>query len=181
MKILVTGGAGFIGSHIVDRYIDLGHSVVVIDNLFRGKLNNLNKKAKFYNIDICSKDLDNIFIKEKPEIVNHHAAMINVRESVDCPIVYEKNNIIGLINVLENCRKHGVKKIINISSGGVVYGNPKTIPTPEDTPFAPESPYGITKSAGEYWVKYYQQQFGINYTNLRYANIYGPKIGRAHV
>lgn len=175
MKILVTGGAGFIGSHIVDRYIKLGHEVVVVDNLFRGKKNNINPKAKFYQLDICSDKLKDIFAEEKPDIINHHAAMINVRESVECPILYEKNNIIGLINLLENCKNFKVKKIINVSSGGVVYGNPISKPTTEDEKFDPESPYGITKVAGEYWVEYYRKQYNINYTTLRYANIYGPR------
>lgn len=175
MKILVTGGAGFIASHVADNYIKNGHKVVIIDDLSRGKLANINKKAKFYKINICSKKLENIFRNFKPDIINHHAAKINVRESVEFPIDYEKNNIIGLINILENAKKYKTKKIINISSGGVVYGNPKKMPPNEKYSFNPLSPYALTKANGEYWVKYYYQQYGVKYTNLRYANIYGPR------
>lgn len=175
MKVLVTGGAGFIGSHVADLFINKGHRVVIVDNLSRGKIGNVNKKAKFYKVDICNKELENVFKTFKPDIVNHQAAMINVRESVDIPLKYEKNNILGLVNILENCRKHSVKKIINISSGGVVYGDPKKLPPTEDVPFDPQSPYGITKVEGEYWVRYYRKQFGLNFTSLRYANVYGPR------
>lgn len=175
MKILVTGGAGFIASHIVDSYIKKGHKVSIVDNLSRGHKENINKKANFYKLDITSDKLKDVFKKEKPDLVNHHAAMINVRESVEMPVKYEKNNILGLVNVLDNASKYGVKKIINVSSGGVVYGTPEKMPPKEDYPFDPESPYGITKVEGEYWCRYYKKQFNIDYTSLRYANIYGPR------
>lgn len=175
MKILITGGAGFIGSHIADRLIKNGHKVSIVDNLSRGHKENVNKDANFYKLDINSKKLSDVFKKEKPDVVSHQAAMINVRESVDIPLAYEKNNILGLVNVLENCRKYRTQKIINISSGGVVYGTPKNMPPREDYPFDPESPYGISKVEGEYWCRYYAKQFGIKYTSLRYANVYGPR------
>jgi UDP-glucose 4-epimerase len=175
MNIIVTGGAGFIGSHIVDELIQKGHNVSIIDNLSRGNIKNVNKKANFYKLDINSKKINLVFKKEKPDVINHQAAMINVRESVDKPLEYEKNNTLGLVNILENCRKYKVKKIINISSGGVVYGTPKKMPPNESYPFDPQSPYGITKVEGEYWCQYYQKNFDITYTSLRYANVYGPR------
>ncbi len=175
MKVLVTGGAGFIGSHIVDRLIKKGHKVSIIDNLSRGHKENINKKANFYKLDINSNRVSDVFKKEKPDIVNHHAAMINVRESVDIPLVYEKNNILGLVNILTNCQKNKVKKIINVSSGGVVYGTPENMPPKEDYLFDPQSPYGITKVEGEYWCRYFHRQFDLDYTSLRYANVYGPR------
>lgn len=184
MKILVTGGAGFIGSHVSDALIKKGYKVTVIDNLSRGHKENINKRANFYHLDITSSKLKEVFKKEKPDIVNHQAAMINVRESVKIPLKYEQNNILGLVNMLDNCQKFKVKKIINISSGGVIYGTPKKMPPREDYPFDPQSPYGITKVESEYWCKYYNYQFDLKYSSLRYANVYGPRqetIGGAGV
>lgn len=175
MKILVTGGAGFIGSNVVDNYIQMGHEVTIIDNLSRGKEENINPKAKFINMDITDPKLPEVFAEGEFNLVNHHAAMINVRESVDKPIEYENNNTLGLVNLLKNCANYKVKKIINVSSGGVVYGNPEKLPPKEDVAFNPLSPYALTKVCGEYWVNYYNNQFGLEYTNLRYANIYGPR------
>ena len=129
MKILVTGGAGFIGSHVVDGYIKAGHDVVVVDNLFTGKRENINPAARFYEIDIRSKGLEKIFETERPLIVNHHAAQISVPVSVENPIFDAEVNIIGLINLLQNCVKHGVRKIIFASSGGAIYGEAQEYPT----------------------------------------------------
>jgi len=175
LKILVTGGAGFIGSHVVDGYIKAGHDVVVVDNLFTGKRENINPEAKFYEIDIRSKGLEKIFEREKPLIVNHHAAQISVPVSVENPIFDAEVNIFGLINILQACVKYGVKKIIFASSGGAIYGEAQEYPTSEKYPPLPLSPYAITKLTSEYYLEFYRHQYGLNYTILRYANIYGPR------
>lgn len=177
MKILVTGGAGFIASHIVDAYINLGHDVVIVDNLSSGRREFINKKAKFYKADIRDRDkIKDIFTKERPEVLNHHAAQISVRESVLDPINDAEINILGLLNLLEAGRKNGVKKIIFASSGGVVYGEAKQIPTHEDyNPLQPLSPYGVSKLASEYYLNFYYTTYGIQYFALRYSNVYGPR------
>ncbi len=173
MKILVTGGAGFIGSYLVDRLIKEGHKVVVIDNLSTGKKENLNPKTTFYKIDIRSLKISQIFRKEKPQIVFHYAAQIDVRKSIENPIEDAKVNILGTLNLLENCRKHKVKKFIFTSSVGV-YGEPQKLPVSENHPLNPIAPYPITKLAIEKYLDFYQSQ-GLNFTSLRYSNIYGPR------
>lgn len=177
MKILVTGGAGFIASHIVDAYINDEHKVVIVDNLSSGKKEFINAKAKFYETDIRNKEeIEKILEKEMPEVINHHAAQISVRSSVEDPINDAEINILGLLNLLEYGQKNGVKKIIFASSGGVVYGEARTLPTSEDyLPLLPISPYGISKLASEYYLNFYHKTYGINYTALRYANVYGPR------
>ena len=172
-KILVTGGAGFIGSHLVDRLIELGHKVVVLDNLSTGTKENVNKKAKFYKIDICNPKIFEIFKKEKPDIVYHFAFQINVRKSVENPIENAKTNIFGSLNILENCRKYKVKKFIFASSVGV-YGNPKFLPIKENHPLNPISPYSITKLTIEKYLQFYQTQ-GLDFVSLRFSNISGPR------
>ena len=183
--ILVTGGAGFVGSHLVDKLIELGHKVVVLDNLSTGKKENLpacfamqsiagrNKKAKFYKIDILSPKISQIFKKEKPEIVYHFAFQINVRKSVEDPIENANVNILGTLNILENCRKYKVKKFIFASSVGV-YGNPKFLPIQENHPLNPISPYSITKLTIEKYLQFYQTK-GLDFVSLRFSNIYGPR------
>jgi len=175
MKILVTGGAGFVGSHLVDRLIEEGHKVVVIDNLSTGKKENLNPKAKFYKADICDREIAQIFKKEKPEIVFHYAAHIEARESVKDPISDAKINIIGGLNILENCRRSKTKKIIFASSGGEIYGDAKMIPIPETFSPSPISPYGVSKLSTEKYLDSYFKLFKISYLSLRYGNIYGPR------
>ncbi len=175
MKILVTGGAGFIGSHVVDGYLGEGHEVVVVDNLYTGKLENLNPKAKFYLMDVRSRELDRVFEIEKPDIVNHHAAQMSVPVSVERPAFDAEVNILGLINLLECAVRHGTKKVIFISTGGAVYGETENIPTPETEPPKPLSPYAITKYSSEHYLRFYNHQHGLDYTVLRYANIYGPR------
>jgi UDP-glucose 4-epimerase len=174
-KILVTGGAGFIGSNLVDRLIDLGHEVVVIDNLFTGKRDYLNPRAKFYEIDICDPEVKNIFSDEKFEYVYHLAAQIDVRISVDDPALDNKINILGSLNILQNCLDFNVSKIIFASSGGAIYGFPEEIPTPESYMPYPVSPYGINKLCFEKYLNYYYRVFGQKYTSLRLANVYGPR------
>ena len=175
MKFLVTGGAGFIGSHLVDRLIKGGHKVVVIDNLSTGKKENLNPKAKFYKIDICSYRISQIFKKEKPEVVFHYAAQIDVRKSVENPVEDAKINILGSLNLLENCRKCEVKKFIFASTGGAIYGDTEIVPTSENYPEFPLSPYGIEKLVIEKYLNYYHKTFGLPYIALRLANVYGPR------
>lgn len=175
-KILVTGGAGFIGSHIVDRYISIGHKVVVIDNLSTGFKKNINKKAKFYNIDINDiKAVKKIIQKEKPEIINHHAAIAEVVKSLKNPIPTYKSNILGTINLLLAGGQIGIKKFIFPSTGGAIYGEPDKIPATEKTPAIPLSPYGFSKFIGEECVKFYARIGGFDYLIFRYPNIYGPR------
>ncbi len=174
-KILVTGGAGFIGSHIVDRLIEESHKVVVIDNLSTGSKKNLNKKAKFYNLNICNAKLADVFKKGKFDYVFHLAAQIDVRKSVKDPQGSAKDNILGSLNILENCRINKVKKIIFTSTGGAVYGDADVIPTSESYPELPLSPYGIEKLAVDKYLNYYYKVFKLPYISLRLGNIYGPK------
>ncbi len=174
-KTLVTGGAGFIGSHIVDRLIEENYKVVVIDNLSTGKKKNLNKKARFYKINICSKDLADVFKKEKFDYVFHFAAQIDVRRSVENPKKSATDNILGSLNISENCKEHKVKKIIFASTGGAIYGDADIIPTPEDYPESPLSPYGIEKLAVDKYLNYYHKVFKLPYISLRLGNIYGPR------
>jgi UDP-glucose 4-epimerase len=175
MKVLVTGGAGFIGSHIVDRLIQEGHDVVVVDNLSTGKKKNLNRAARFYKMDILSPKIEKIFKKEKPDLISHHAAQMDVRRSVADPIFDAQVNILGLLNVLENAVRCGAKKVIFASSGGAVYGEQQVFPAPETHPLHPVSPYGISKLSGEHYLYYYQRAAGLSYVALRYANVYGPR------
>ncbi|MDD5491386.1 MAG: NAD-dependent epimerase/dehydratase family protein, partial [bacterium] len=176
MKILVTGGAGFIGSNIADAYIAAGHRVVIIDNLATGKLCNVNKKAKFYKADIRDvKRVNDIFKWEKPEIVNHHAAQIDVRRSVLDPVFDAQVNVLGTLNLLENCVKYKVKKFMFASSGGVMYGECGKTPPTEIVPANPLSPYGVTKHTTEVYLNYYAFTYGLKYLVFRYGNVYGPR------
>lgn len=175
MKILVTGGAGFIASHIVDLYIAEGHEVVIIDNMSSGKPENINPNAKFIKMDITDKQIIDIFRAENFDIVNHHAAQMDVRVSVNDPKFDATTNIIGGLNIYESAKETGVKKIIFASSGGTVYGEQDEFPAGEDHPLRPCSPYGISKLANEKYLYYYREVYGIDYVALRYANVYGPR------
>jgi UDP-glucose 4-epimerase len=175
MKILVTGGAGFIGSHVVDGYVESGHEVIVVDNLYAGKRENVNPGARFYEVDIRSPKAAEIIGKESPEVINHHAAQISVPASVEDPGFDADVNIKGLINLLEASRKNRVRKFVFISSGGAIYGEADEYPTTEEYLPRPLSPYAITKLTSEYYLSYYHHQWGLEYTILRYANIYGPR------
>ena len=174
-KIIVTGGAGFIGSHIADRYIREGHEVIVIDDLSTGREENVNPGARFYHVDIRDKEIEAIFRKERPEIVNHHAAQMDVRRSTENPVFDAEVNILGTINLLENSVKNGLKRFIFASSGGAIYGEQKDFPAGEEHPNFPLSPYGVSKLAGEKYLHYYRENFGLKYTSLRYSNVYGPR------
>jgi UDP-glucose 4-epimerase len=175
MKILVTGGAGFIGSHVVDLFIEAGHDVVVVDNLSTGRLSNLNPKAKFYQVDIRSPELEQVFEAEHPEVVDHHAAQMDVRRSVADPLYDADINIMGALRVLTLAMKYGVRKFIHISSGGAVYGEPVYVPCDEKHPVTPLCPYGATKYMLELYLYMFKQTHGLDYTIIRYPNVYGPR------
>ena len=175
MKILITGGAGFIGSNVADGYLKEGHQVIVVDNLYTGKMENVNPSVKFYGSDIRSRKIEKIIKEEKPDIINHHAAQMSVPASVEDPVFDADVNIRGLLNLLQNSVKYKVKKFIFISSGGAVYGDASEYPTSEEYPPVPLSPYAISKFVSEYYLNYYRHQFGLKYTILRYANVYGPR------
>lgn len=175
MRILVTGGAGFIGSHVVDAYIRAGHEVFVVDDLSTGKRANLHPCAHFVQADVQDLAVRQLMVKEKIEILNHHAAQMDVRRSVADPLFDARVNILGLLNVLEGAREAGTKKVIFASSGGTVYGEQEIFPASEDHPTHPMSPYGVSKRTGEHYLYFYKVQYGIPYIALRYANIYGPR------
>jgi len=175
MNILVTGGAGFIGSNVTDAFIEEGHKVVIVDNMVMGNKKNINKAAKFYKTDIRDKKIGDIVKKEKIDIINHHAAQISVPDSVKNPVWDAENNINGTLNLLEAARENKIKKIIFISSGGTVYGGSVKLPANENNPLKPENPYGISKVTGEHYIRFYTAQFGIKHTILRYSNVYGPR------
>ena len=175
MKILVTGGAGFIASHIVDRLIDKGHEVVVVDNLSTGRDVNLNPEARFYEMDICSSELASVFKAEKPDYVDHHAAQISVVRALREPVLDAQLNIMGSLNVIQLSQEYGVKKIIYASTGGAIYGEPEYLPADESHPVNPLTPYGISKHTVEHYLHLYNAIYGLDYTVLRYANVYGPR------
>lgn len=182
-KILVTGGAGFIASHIVDRLVELGHDVIVVDNLATGYRENVNPAARFYELDVRGAEFARLVEVERPEIINHHAAQTMVRVSTEQPDYDAQVNVLGFINLLTAAARAEVRKVIFASSGGTVYGACQRLPISEDQPFAPESPYGITKAAGEYYLRYFAANCGVHYTALRYANVFGPRdtISSEHV
>ncbi|SDI00238.1 NAD-dependent epimerase/dehydratase family protein [Desulfosporosinus hippei] len=175
MKILVTGGAGFIGSHVVDKLIWEKFEVIVVDDFSTGKQENVNPKARIYPCDITNSiKLYSIFETEKPEIVIHHAAQISVQDSFNSPNRDADVNVIGTLNVLQNCIKHGINKLIYASSAAV-YGDPRYLPIDEEHPLNPLSPYGISKHTPEHYIGMFNELYGLDYTILRYANVYGPR------
>ena len=175
MKILLTGGAGFIGSNIADAYASAGHEVFVIDNLSSGKKENVPAAARFVLCDIGSDTAAEAIRTFRPEVVNHHAAQINVRASVADPKFDAEVNILGTIRLLEACRRNGVRKFLFASSGGAGYGDQEVYPADETHPTRPVSPYGAAKIAVELYLHYYRTQYGLDYTALRYSNVYGPR------
>jgi len=175
-KVLISGGAGFIGSHIAEAYLASGFDVVVVDNLSTGKRENLPRGVTFYEGDITSlSDMEEIFFREKPDYVNHHAAQINLRRSTEEPLFDARVNILGSISLLELSVKYRVKKFIFASTGGAIYGEVKTLPAREDMPALPLSPYGVAKRSVELYLNYYHKVQGLDFVALRYGNVYGPR------
>jgi len=175
MRIVVTGGAGFIGSHIVDAYIKEGHEVHVIDDFSTGQKANLNPRATVHTLDISAPEAAALVREFKPAVLSHHAAQMDVRRSVEDPTFDARTNILGFVNLLEAAKVAGVKKVIFSSSGGAVYGDQEPIPANEEHATLPLSPYGVSKLAGELYLGYYHSAFGLPYVALRYANVYGPR------
>ena len=173
--VLVTGGAGFIGSHLVDRLVSQGVRVVVIDDLSTGRLQNINKGATFYHSSITHAGLEEIFSREQPSIVIHHAAQISVSQSVKDPVKDAEINIQGTLRLVEFSRRYGVQKFIFSSSGGTVYGEPRYLPCDEQHPVNPLSPYGLSKYVAEEYLALYYHTFRLNYVTLRYGNVFGPR------
>lgn len=175
MKVLVTGGAGFIGSHLVDRLIMEGHEAIIVDNLATGKRRNINRAARFYKMDIQSWRLERVFRSERPNVVMHLAAQMDVRKSVEDPMFDAQVNVLGTLNVLQQSVKHGVRKVVFSSSGGAIYGDQEIYPAPETHVTKPLSPYGLSKLCGEQYLSYFQRVSGLQAVSLRYANVYGPR------
>ncbi len=175
MKILVTGGAGFIASQIADAYIEAGHTVTVIDDLSRGSKKNVNARATLHVMDVRDPNISTIFEKNAFDVVNHHAAQIDVRHSMEDPFFDASVNILGTLRLLEAARAFKVKKFIFASSGGVMYGECPQGPANESTVARPISPYGFSKLAAETYVRFYGDQFNLDCTVFRYANVYGPR------
>ncbi len=171
---MVTGGAGFIGSHIVNAYIDAGHDVVIIDDLSSGEMSFVNPKAMFYQLNIHSPDVKTILEKEKISAINHHAAQISVSESVSDPLFDANSNIIGTLQLLQNAVSLNIDKFVFASTGGAMYGEQTVFPANEEHPCHPLSPYGISKLCAEKYINYFRTQHGLNTTVLRYSNVYGP-------
>ena len=175
MKVLVTGGAGFIGSHVVDAYLEDGYEVVIVDDLSTGRLANINPGAKFIQMDICDPRLSEVFERERPDYVNHHAAQMDVRRSMVEPLFDAQVNVVGSLNLLECSRKYAVKRFVYISTGGAVYGEPEYLPCDEAHPIQPICPYGASKHTVEHYLYMYAFNYSLEYTVLRYPNVYGPR------
>jgi UDP-glucose 4-epimerase len=175
MKILVTGGAGFIGSHVVNAFIESGHEVVIVDDLSTGRKSNLNPAARFYQIDIRDPQIEEIFRTEQPDVISHHAAQMDVRRSVADPLFDADVNILGSLKLIEYAKKYAIKKFIYISTGGAVYGEPEYLPCDENHPINPICQYGASKHTVEHYLYMYHVNYGLKYTVLRYPNVYGPR------
>lgn len=175
MNILVTGGAGFIGSNVADAFINEGHTVIIVDDFSSGKQENVNPKAKVYKMDIQDPSVENIFRDEKIDVMCHLAAQMDVRRSVTDPKFDASVNVLGFLNLMESGRKHGLKKVLFSSTGGAIYGEQDYFPADEDHPMRPLSPYGISKLVTEKYLFFYKEIYGIDHVILRYANIYGPR------
>ena len=174
-KVLITGGAGFVGSHVADAHIARGDRVWIMDDLSSGRPANVPSRAEFVEMDIADPRARELILDVDFDLINHHAAQIDVRASVADPIADAGINTAGLLNILEAAREAGTRRVVFVSSGGVVYGEPDEYPTPEDAPKRPLSPYGVSKLAGEHYLDYYRQVHGLDYAALRYGNVYGPR------
>jgi UDP-glucose 4-epimerase len=175
MKVLVTGGAGFIGSQLVDALLERGHQVVVVDNLSTGFARNLNPLVSFYRMSISDADLASVFEQERPQLVSHQAAQMIIQRSVADPLFDASVNILGSLNIILNCLRTGVRKVVYASSGGAVYGEPEYLPVDEKHPVNPISQYGVSKHTVEHYLHLYAANHGLSYTVLRYPNVYGPR------
>jgi len=176
MKVLVTGGAGFIGSHVVDAYLAEGLDVVVVDDLSRGARENVPAMVRFRQTDVRDRSaMQAVFQEEKPQLVNHHAAQIDVRKSVSDPGSDAATNILASVQLLDLALKHGVERFVYASTGGAIYGEPAVLPADEDTPVRPLAPYGVSKHTVEHYLFVYRALYGLNYVVLRYGNVYGPR------
>jgi UDP-glucose 4-epimerase len=174
-RVLVTGGAGFIGSHVADAYLSRGDEVVILDSLVHGRVENVPEGAEFVEMDIRDPRAAELIKARRFDLISHHAAQMDVRVSVNDPRFDASVNVDGLLNVLHAAHEAGVGRVLFVSSGGVVYGEPEVRPTPESASKLPESPYGVTKLAGEQYLYYYHRVHGLEYAALRYSNVYGPR------
>jgi UDP-glucose 4-epimerase len=175
MKVLITGGGGFIGSHIAEACVAAGYAVVVVDDLSSGKRHQVPAEASFHQVDICGTEIADIMAEERPEVLIHHAAQMDVRRSVSDPRFDAQVNIDGLLNLLEAGRQNGLRRVLFASSGGAGYGEQEEFPATEEHPLAPMSPYGVAKIASELYLGCYQAIYGLEWVALRYANVYGPR------
>jgi UDP-glucose 4-epimerase len=175
MRILITGGAGFIGSHVTDAYLAAGYDVAVVDDLSSGSADNVHPRARWYRIDIRDAALDAVFAAERPEVVCHHAAQVSVRRSVEAPQADADVNVLGSLNLIEAARRHGARRIVFASTGGAIYGEQSGPPADETHPCRPRSPYAVAKRAVEHYLDYFCATFGLEAVVLRYANVYGPR------
>ena len=175
MRILITGGAGFIGSNLADAFIDAGHDVAIVDDLSSGSADNVRHGARWYRVDVRTPELDAVFAEERPEVVCHHAAQVSVRRSVEAPQVDAEVNVLGSLNVIEGALAAGTRKVVFAGSGGTLYGVPESTPTREGHPQRPLSPYGVSKKAVGDYLHYYREIHGLEYTTLALANVYGPR------
>ncbi len=175
LRVLVTGGAGFIASHVADAYLARGDQVWVVDDLSSGRRANVPAEAEFVEMNVADPALRDLFRDVRFDLVNHHAAQIDVRISVEDPMRDARTNVLGFLNVLEGAREVGAQRVVFVSSGGVVYGEPEVIPTPETAPKLPLSPYGVTKLGGEFYLHYYRHVHGMKCVALRYSNVFGPR------
>jgi UDP-glucose 4-epimerase len=175
MRILITGGAGFIGSSVTDAFLAAGHDVTVVDDLSSGSADNVDPRARWYRMDIRDAGLDNVFAAERPEVVCHHAAQVSVRRSVEAPQADAEINVVGSLNVFETARRHGTRRIVFASTGGAIYGEQSGPPADETHPCRPRSPYAVAKLAVEHYLDYFRATFGLEAVVLRYANVYGPR------
>src|SRR5947208_2003596 len=175
MRILITGGAGFIGSNVTDAFLAAGHDVAVVDDLSSGSADNIAPRARVYRVDIRDAALDGIFAEERPEVVCHHAAQVSVRRSVEAPQADAEINVLGSLNVFGAARRHGTRRLVFASTGGAIYGEQTGPPADETHPCRPRSPYAVAKLAVEHYLDYFRATFGLEAVVLRYANVYGPR------
>jgi UDP-glucose 4-epimerase len=176
MRILVTGGAGFIGSAVTDAYLAAGHDVAVVDNLSAGSPENVDPRARLYRVDVREPDLDDVFADERPEVVSHHAAQVSIRRSVEDPRADASVNVLGSLNVFDTARRHRSRRVIFASTGGAIYRDEQSgVPADETRPCRPRTPYAVAKCAVEQYLDYFSATFGLEAVALRYTNVYGPR------